>query len=293
MNVKNSMILVPVDFTEQSYIALKEAINLAKISNSKLTLLSIVEESGFFSRVFGDKSKEESERLKKITKDKLEEIAKETMETSGVDIRAMVSYGKVYSEINEVAQLVGADYIVMGTEGNPKKVKKLIGSNAYRVVTTSKIPVITIKGKQHKNCDTIVLPLDLEKETKEKVSNAIEFARIYDATIKVVTVIKSNLETTDAQKLKVNLNQVFKFILSKGVKCESEILFKTGKANVSDEIIEYSENVNADLIMIMTQQESDITPHFIGSSAQKVIYKSSIPVMSIRPKVTINAYELP
>ena len=34
-----------------------------------------------------------------------------------------------------------------------------------------KCPVITIKGKDHiEGCDNIILPLDLEKETKEKVS---------------------------------------------------------------------------------------------------------------------------
>ncbi|MCT4665972.1 MAG: universal stress protein [Flavobacteriales bacterium] len=293
MKVKNSMILVPIDFTEQSMVALKEAENLAKISDSKLTLISVIEESGFFARVFGDKSQDEVDKMKQVINTKLAEIAQSSEAKIGNDVNVITSRGKVSSKIVEASEMVNADLIVMGTEGNPKKIKKLIGSNAYKVVTTSKVPVITIKGDQHKNCDVIILPLDLEKETKEKVSNAIEFARIYDATIKVVTVIKSNLDEEAAQTLKNNLMQVYKFIRSKNVKCDGDILYKDNKAKVSDEILQYAQDNEADLIMIMTQQESDFTPHFIGSSAQKVIYHSRIPVMSIRPRVTTYSYELP
>ena len=48
-------------------------------------------------------------------------------------------------------------------------------------------------------------------------------------------------------------------------------------------VLGYAKEVDADLIVIMTQQESDFTDYFIGSTAQQVIYHSRIPVMSIRP----------
>ncbi len=48
MSKSQTMILVPIDFTEQSLIALREAENLAKTSKAELTLLSVIEESGFF-----------------------------------------------------------------------------------------------------------------------------------------------------------------------------------------------------------------------------------------------------
>ena len=52
---------------------------------------------------------------------------------------------------------------------------------------------------------------------------------------------------------------------------------------MSKNIIEYSEKVDAGLILIMTQQETDITEMFIGSSAQAIINNSEIPVMSVVP----------
>jgi len=293
MSKKQNMILVPIDFTEQSLIALREAENLAKTSQAELTLLSIIEESGFFARVFGDKSEEEVEKLIKGTKLKLQEIAARSMTRTGNDVNVLVSRGKVYQKIVEFSESIDADYIVMGTQGQPKTMKRIMGSNANRVIRTSRIPVITIKGQEHKHCDTIVLPLDLEKETKEKVSNAIEFARIFKAKVKVVSIIKTSMDEDETKTLKNNLHQVYKFMASKGVDVDGDLLFKDKSVKINEEILQYANDCNADLIMIMTQQEDEFTPHFLGSAAQNIIYNSKVPVMSIRPKVTNFAYDLP
>ena len=43
------------------------------------------------------------------------------------------------------------------------------------------------------NFDNIILPLDLGKETKEKVTFAIEYARYWNSTIRIVSVyLKDN-----------------------------------------------------------------------------------------------------
>ena len=56
----------------------------------------------------------------------------------------------------------------MGTNGASKGIaKKFIGSTE-KVVRSLKCPVITIKGKDHKEgCDNIILPLDLERDKRE------------------------------------------------------------------------------------------------------------------------------
>lgn len=293
MSKSQTMILVPIDFTEQSLIALREAENLAKTSKAELTLLSVIEESGFFARVFGDKTEEEVDLLVKGTKTKLKEIAARSASRTGNNVKVMVSRGKVYHKIVEISESIDADYIVMGTQGQPKSMKRIMGSNANRVIRTSKIPVITIKGQDHKHCDTIVLPLDLKKETKEKVSNAIDFARMFDAKVKIVSIIKTSMDEDETRTLKNNLHQVHKFIASKGVDVDGDLLFKNKSAVINEEILDYAYNNNADLIMIMTQQEDDFTPHFLGSAAQNIIYNSKVPVMSIRPKVTNFSYDLP
>ena len=99
----------------------------------------------------------------------------------------------------------------MGTNGSQGRKSKIIGSNAEKVVRLAKCPVITIKGKDHRiGCKNIILPLDLEKETKEKVTFALEYARYWD-TGWVVSVLQDN--NLVREKLIKNINQVTNFIL--------------------------------------------------------------------------------
>tara|TARA_B100000780_G_C21114843_1_gene450944 strand:+ start:777 stop:1658 length:882 start_codon:yes stop_codon:yes gene_type:complete len=293
MNSTTYSILVPIGFSEQSKIALEQAERLAILTNGEITLLSVIETSGMLSRLFGEDDEKYTD-LKIVLQEKLDNIASEVSARIGLKVNAMAAKGKVSQKIIEVSELINAKVIVMGTNGAPSEfAKKVIGSNAFRVVTHSTCPVITIKGKNHfKGCRNIILPLDLEKETKEKVSHALILARLWGAIVKVVSISKSNDEETTA-KLRANLKQVKKFLTDGGVSTEAELIKAEGRS-LSQSVLDYSNNNDGDLIMIMTQQESDFTNHFIGSSAQSIIYNTDTPVMSVRPMVTIGSvYDLP
>ncbi len=281
---ENPKILVPIGFSEQSLIAFEQAVHLASAINAEITLLSVFEESGTLRKLFSD-TEDEFLKLKKNLIKNLEDIASK-YDSSPVEIRTMVAKGKVYEEIVASADAINASFIVMGTDGKPGQMKKrFIGSNAYRVVTTAHCPVITIKGTDHRSgCKNIVLPLDLMKETKEKVSHAVKLARVFGATIHVVSV----LDTTDTfkkNKLIRNLKQVERFIATEKQLPVTARTLKPAKGDsVAATIVKYAEEKQADLITIMTQQEDYLTMYFLGSAAQEIIYTSQIPVMSIRPK---------
>ena len=275
-----SKILVPIGFSEQSMIALGQAFNLAKIKNSDVVLLSVIEEQSMIQSLFLD---DNSDELKKKVKEKLELIAAEYSLKYGVDVDTMVAKGRVYEQVNEVSEMISADLIVMGTNGVNSK-SKFIGSNAEKVVRLSKCPVITIKGKSHRDgCENIILPLDLEKQTKEKVTYALEYARYWDATIRIVSVIlRDNNEVRS--KLSKNIKQVEQFILDAGVKCTSEIVEGEKKITLGDFVFDYEKKFDADMIMIMTKKEELTLSNNISVTARYIINNSDIPVMSIRPK---------
>ena len=276
-----SKILVPIGFSDQSMIALGQAFNLAKIKNSDVVLLSVIEEQSMIQSLFLD---DNSHELQEKVKEKLEGIASEYSAKYGVDVDTMVSKGKIYEQINDVAEMIAADLIVMGTKGTNGGRRKLIGSKAEKVVRLSKCPVITIKGADHRNgCENIILPLDLEKQTKEKVTYALEYARYWDATIRIVSVIlRDNKEVRD--KLTRNLKQVEKFIKDAGVRCTAELISGEKKQTLGDFVFEYEKKFDADLVMIMTKKEELSLSTNISVTARYIINNSDIPVMSIRPK---------
>lgn len=275
-------ILVPIDFSEQSLVALEQSYNIAREYNAEITLLHVIEESGMLTKFF---SNQQHDDLKKNVQKELDKLAAEVTKKAKVVVNTLVGKGSIYEKIAEIAELINATMIVMGTNGDDGKRKRFIGSNALRVVRESSVPVITIKGKHHrKGCKNIVLPLDLSKETREKVTKAILLSKLFGgATIRVVSV----LFTTDeflVNRLTRQLGQVKTFLEKEGIECTAEIIKGIkGEETLAENILEYAVKVEGDLIMIMTQQEVDFTKYFIGSSAQEIINHSVIPVLSIRP----------
>ena len=277
------IILVPIGFTNQSIVALRQAVIVAKHTNSELFLLSVVEMPTALQKIFSD-YEEKQKQFKDKLRENLVELSNKYCE--GVsNVKCLVSSGKIYEEITDVAESVGASLIVMGTDGTPKDIKKkFIGSNANKVVRSAPCPVITIKGKSiSDSCDLIALPLDLNKETREKVTNAIQFARLFNSEIRAFSVSYTNDDEATKNKLNRTLSQVSEFITSKGIKCSTELVEISSSASFSGSTVKYTEDIYADLIMIMTKGEENLDLNFLGSNARKLINKSDIPVMSIRP----------
>lgn len=275
-------ILVPVGFSEQSLAALKQACLIAKIKKSEVTILSVIEEQSKISSLLIDNPIED---IRNKVKDKLDEISELHSSKFSVKVDSVVASGKIYEQIVEVSSMINANLIVMGTNGSPKGViKKFIGSNAERVVRLSNIPVITIKeNTSTENFDNIILPLDLGKETKEKVTFAIEYARYWNSTIRIVSVfLKDN--TNEKNILIKNLNQVSNFISNAGVKCTSELIEGEKKQSLGDFVINYEKKFDSDLIIIMTKKEELALSNNLSVTARYIIHNSKIPVMSIKPK---------
>ncbi|MCB9186384.1 MAG: universal stress protein [Flavobacteriales bacterium] len=278
---KVGAILVPIDYSDQSVIALEQAVSLSRVFESKIHVLNVISEEFSLAKLFGDIDKADFDKKAKA---RLDEFITEQSKNLEVELHPIQVHGKIYEQIVNTADVINAQFIVMGTAGADSLKKKFIGSNALRVVRESHKPVITIKGKHHrKGCQNIILPLDLTKETKEKVTKAVEFAKRFGSIVRVVSVLLTNDEFV-VNRLTRQLDQVKKYIEEQGVDCTAEIVRATkGGQSLSESVIDYANKSKGDLIMIMTQQETDITDYFIGSAAQGIINESDIPVLSIIP----------
>jgi nucleotide-binding universal stress UspA family protein len=277
---EQNKILVPIDFSEQSIIALKQSYNLAKLTKSEILLIYVIDEDFLKSleNIFAEDYYEDPVRDQIQTR--LDKLANEVKNETGVTVNTTIRKGKIYEEIVLVAKEVDAKFIIMGTHGKVGLKKKFLGSNAPRVIKEAECPVITIKGKEHHfGCKKIVLPLDLSRETKEKVDKAIELAGFFGSSIYIVSIVESNDEFL-MNKLTRQMNQVKEIIESNNISVHTEFV---KSSDISEEIINYAEKIDADLIIIMTQQEIYWTEMFIGFAAQEIINNSNIPVLTIRP----------
>ncbi len=263
--MNHQVILVPTDFTKVAECAIEHSIILAKHFSVKIVLLHIVA-----------KQSDVDENRKKI-----EALAAELSKKNAVVIEGHVRIGNIFEDISDAAVEHGAKFIVMGTHG-VKGMQFITGSHALKVITSSEIPFIVVQEKMPKNeYKNIIVPLDLTKETKQKLQYSAEIAQKFGATIHVVY----SDESDEYLSNQVKRNIVF----SKKYLQDHHVSFTTKKiekGNFIKEIIKYSESIQADLIAIMNVNDS-LLPIFSGDARQQVLTNEAlIPVLCVNPKET-------
>jgi nucleotide-binding universal stress UspA family protein len=282
MYKKFDRILVPLDLSPTSLIALDHGVFLAKHLKSELMLVHVHETKNFTNILRGllFKSASDEKQVIEGIEDKIKEIAENLTKTHGIKTSTRYLEGTVYNEILKEAKSWDANCIVLGTHGS-KGVENFIGgSNTFRVVNAAKCPVITIHGESgRKGIRDLVLPLDSSRDTREKVDDAIYVAKNFGSTIHIVAVSTSNDDMV-LNRLRIVSRQVQSYIEEDKIKCTNEFL--TGK-NLTTLTLDYARKIDADLIVIMTEQESS-SGFLAGPYSQQMINQSNIPIMSVKPK---------
>jgi nucleotide-binding universal stress UspA family protein len=141
-------ILAPIDFSEVSNRSLDYAVDLAAQIKAAVLVVHVYE-----IPVYGfpegaiitppDVAADLADRAQKSL-----DAAVTTRRNRGVEITGTLTNGSPREEILRLAQEGHADLIVMGTHGRRGLPRALLGSVAERVVRTSEIPVLTIRGPQ-------------------------------------------------------------------------------------------------------------------------------------------------
>lgn len=278
-------ILIPIDFNEMSLIALKQSYNLARSLNLGLVLLYVQEDPNLFMSLF---TADDFERQKAHLQKKIDDIAATAAAESGLPVIGMIKEGKIYTEITTVAEVLQSNFIIMGTTSVLESAEsKMLGANTSRIIRSAPCPVITINSRHnYDGCRSILLPLDLTQETRQKVRHAIIMAKAFNAKIKVMSALWSKNDSMLINRLNFQLQQVKDFIETEGISCTAELVESTGQeSSLVPIILRYAtEQDDIDLITIMTQNELSLIQFFVSSSAQEMIRLSEIPVMSVIPK---------
>lgn len=268
-------IIVPIDFSEESLKGLDLAILLSGKLESKIEMVYVQKKS----LDYNPGSKEEEYRFAENEFNSI--LEKYTSKLpQNVKLSYIIKSGRIYREIVNQAESFKESIIVASTHGASGFEKFFIGSNAFKILSATYKPVFTIReGDIPKKISKIVLPIDISADSRQKVPFTAELAKWFGAVIHIVTV--STLQTEDiSKKLKAYSNQITELLTKQGIKFETKSLFGS---NIPDLILDYANNINADLISIMTEQVSD--GNFImGTSAQQMLNKSTLPILSINPK---------
>jgi nucleotide-binding universal stress UspA family protein len=142
-------VLVATDGSRYSIAAASEAIGIAKLNGSKLTVIAVVP-SEFMPPTDIELAMSEREMIAEKEMREAEKNAKavkEAAQKEGVAVQAFVLSGKPSDAIIETAKEKNADLIVLGSHGRTGIEKLLMGSVAERVIVLANSAVLVVKGK--------------------------------------------------------------------------------------------------------------------------------------------------
>lgn len=266
--MKNSKILVPTDFTAVAECALQHATKLAQLFDSEVILLHVVSK----------------EKEVESAKAKLDIVIKKANAQANINLSGMTRVGNIFDDIGDVASKENAKIIIMGTHG-AKGIQNLTGSYALKVITNSKVPFIVVQQKELKNgYNNIVLPLNLSKDTKQKISLATEMAQYFNSKIHIIT--PKETDEFLARQLKANMAFAVKHLKEQKVGFTTHI--SDGKiANFAEDVLKYAASNEADLISMVNFEGGGSINLFGSSYEQKILANiSQIPVMCMNPVAT-------
>ena len=140
-------ILVPVDGSETSTKAVVKAVGLAKAFGSVVTVLYVIDPYPF-TGVGADFAYGQSQYLSAATAEANTALdaVKAIMDEAGVPVKTLVGEGHaVHEGIVRTMESVGADLVVMGSQGRRGLEKLMLGSVTQRVLGAVRVPVLVVR----------------------------------------------------------------------------------------------------------------------------------------------------
>jgi nucleotide-binding universal stress UspA family protein len=271
-------IIVAIDFSECSINALDHAMTIAKRSELDLLMVWVRKPEGTQAPFI--EGAEDPVRAVEAELQRL--VDKYQPELPNCKIYYKIREGKIHKEVAAEARDSAAFLIITGTHGISGFEEFWIGSNAQKLVSESPCPIITIRGGVEKSRDLkkIVMPIDHSLETRQKVPFTTLLAKLFDAEIHVLVLYTSKINAVRAQ-VEDYTEQVVKYLHENKVKFVIETL---EVKELVEDIIEYAERVDANLISIMSEMVKSAKNLWLGSYAHQMVNHSRIPVLTIQIK---------
>ncbi|MBJ7882193.1 universal stress protein [Gelidibacter salicanalis] len=270
-------ILVPTDFSEQAENALKVAAQLAKKHGSEIYLLHMLELPLQEVDMMSSPSPlPEAMFFMKLAQQKFENLLSRDY-LKGLVVHDIVKNYPSFSSVIDTCHEYNVNLIVMGSHGATGLKEMFIGSNAEKVVRTSDLPVLVIKNEHAEfSVDRFVFASDFNKDNKETYKQATKFAEAFGAQMHLVMVNTANNFTPTAEANK----RIQEFIKDSNFKNYTTHIYNDESVEIG--ILNFSKEMDADLIGISTHGRQGIAHFFNGSISEDLVNHSKRPVITFK-----------
>ncbi len=275
-------IIVAMDFSTGALNALDYAIKIANTLQANILLVWV--DSCNTKESIIELGKNEIRRDAKLELQRIKEEKSHAL--TGGSIKIKMRKGKVYQELALQAKAVEAELIVVGTHGISGFEEFWIGSNAFKIITYASCPVVSVRVDYdiERPIKTIVLPIDNSMDSTKKVPMAAKLAKSFNSEIHLLSIYTTNLSSLK-KKVDRSMMEAEKYLTKEKL---TYFVEKKQSRNLPVTVIEYANKVDADMVVIMTDQEKANLSILVGDYSQKIINLSAMPILSVKPENLFN-----
>jgi nucleotide-binding universal stress UspA family protein len=247
-------ILIPTDFSSLSDFAITSGSKFANKIGAEVTLLHVFQEE--------EQSKlEADEQMDMVRSSNIFGDAPFQLKmVEGDPIKAIVKYPADF--------IVMASHIVTGVNGffHP--------TNAERVAKLAKCPVITLKHYLNlSNIKNIVFPTDMRTEQTKFISEIKFLQEFYDAKLHLVKIYEDAI--VKESQVEKRLKDFASFY-----QLTNYEVYAVGGMNEAHEINKFANEINADLIALLTHERNKFERLIGGYVSGSVIRQSDVAIYS-------------
>jgi nucleotide-binding universal stress UspA family protein len=281
-------IVVGYDGSEFSKAAVAEAAGIAKKNGGKITLVHAV----FFDEEEFSAAPIQHEKRLELGRKICYQASKEYSEEYGLEIESLVCEGEPPDVVAAVAAGREMDLIALGTHGRRGIKRLLLGSVTSGVIAKAGCDVLVVKNNPSQSAGSyksILAAYDGSVCSRKSLSRACELAKGQDAQLTVLYVIPRYEEMVEffmTDTIKSALYKEAQKIIDGARELSSSAasplasLIREGQA--AETIVETSQTLKNDLIVMGSHGWSGVSKAIIGSTAERVIMKTDCPVLVSR-----------
>ncbi len=271
-------IVVPVDMSKPSLAALEAAKTLARSTGARLDIVYIQDLPlsllGFSPEVEGP-GRELAHQMEEFKAWRQERINRATRGLPPKSVRVRTIQGWPPRALADLAAGPGADLVLMGTHGYAGLNRAFFGSVAEAVVRRARVPVLTVHGDgKPLSLGKILVPFNGQAYAEKAVLCARAWANRFRARLTVLYVEPKDLH--ERQRTAAIESRVRK-LLGPDARGAS---FKVRHGNAPHEILTEAERSH-DLIVLAAHRRSFWSDFVLGSTAERVLRHSTVPVLSV------------
>ncbi|MBO7276528.1 MAG: universal stress protein [Bacteroidales bacterium] len=274
-------ILIVTDFNEEALNKCLSCYNSLFADNSEVHLLNVIEDTGFITRLFASYANSFEECVKSrfpIIKDTIKE-------RWNINVKLHVRKGSISKEIVELCNEEEINLIIMLVSNDNSL--DVIGANTHKLLRLTNVPILTMRRNHEiKQIKNILIPLELYLSSRQKVADAVMWAKYYNAKITICLGLWDKDKET-AFKVKRIGQTTMDFIESKGIECKCVTFDNLDSSkDYTLKIVDYANEPanNVDIAMVMNKDES--IDFRIDDRGREIIRLSQRPILCVPLKKT-------